>query len=180
MGYKVSTIPTTLLSKKCPEMMSNSVHEHWQFIVTKIVETLSVGFLMNILKNWSLYTFRDNFSDNYKYWLHYIIIHKSSYIIQQYKLYDKCIFLIILKAICLLMRKCSSGVSWNCFSMTKLSVWVGGLVVKMLTCYIEGPGFNPRMENPKFSRDLHQQIPSWMSLGYHIWWSLVPVSMLGN
>ena len=42
---------------------------------------------------------------------------------------------------------------------------LGGLVVKVLTCWAGGPGFDPRAENPKFSMDLHQQNPSWMLFG---------------
>ena len=39
---------------------------------------------------------------------------------------------------------------------------LGGLVVKTLACCAGGPGFDPWVENPKFSKDLHQQNPSWM------------------
>ena len=45
---------------------------------------------------------------------------------------------------------------------------LGGLVVKSQTCCAGGPGFDPRVENSKFSKDLHQQIPSWMSLGWDV------------
>ena len=33
---------------------------------------------------------------------------------------------------------------------------LGGLVVKSLACYAGGPGYDPRVENTQFSKDLHQ------------------------
>ena len=45
---------------------------------------------------------------------------------------------------------------------------LGGLVVKTLACCAGGPGIDPRAGNPKFSRDLHQQNPSWMSFGWDV------------
>ena len=41
---------------------------------------------------------------------------------------------------------------------TLASSWqLSGLVVKVLACCTGGPGFDPWMENPKFSIDIHQQ-----------------------
>ena len=41
---------------------------------------------------------------------------------------------------------------------TLASSWqLSGLVIKVLACCTGGPGFDPWMENPKFSIDIHQQ-----------------------
>ena len=45
---------------------------------------------------------------------------------------------------------------------------LGGLVVKTLACCAGGTGFDPRVENLKFSKDLHQQNPRWMSFGWDV------------
>ena len=42
---------------------------------------------------------------------------------------------------------------------------LGGLVVKTLSCCAVGPSFDPRVKNPKYSTDLHQQNPSWWLFG---------------
>ena len=34
---------------------------------------------------------------------------------------------------------------------------LGSLLVKSIAYYVGGPGFEPRVGNPKFSNDLHQQ-----------------------
>ena len=57
------------------------------------------------------------------------------------------------------------------YGMTSLYTrQLGDLVVKTQACCDGGPGFDPLAENPKFSKDLHQQN----------WLSLVPVSVLGK
>ena len=42
---------------------------------------------------------------------------------------------------------------------------LGGLVVKMLACCTGGHRFDLLVENPKYSKDIHKQNPSWMSFG---------------
>ena len=51
------------------------------------------------------------------------------------------------------------------FGFFETSCHMGGLVVKMLASCAGGPVFDPRVLNPKYSMDLHQQNPSWMSFG---------------
>ena len=38
-----------------------------------------------------------------------------------------------------------------------VTIQLGGLVVKSFACCAGGPGFDPRVGNPKFSNGLHQQ-----------------------
>ena len=48
-------------------------------------------------------------------------------------------------------------------------IWAaGGLVVKTLSCCTGCPRFDSLVENPKFSTDLHQQNPRWMSFRWDI------------
>ena len=56
-----------------------------------------------------------------------------------------------------------------------------GLVVKVLACCAAGPGFDPQVENPKFSKDFHSKIPAECHSDEMLnWRPLVPLSMLGN
>ena len=44
----------------------------------------------------------------------------------------------------------------NAINKNALDRQLGGLVVKTFACRIGGPEFDPMVENPTFSRDLHQ------------------------
>ena len=72
------------------------------------------------------------------------------------------------KILNILFNLISNVLSTNCIIIqSDVTEWqLGELVVlKTLACKAGGLRFDPQMENPKFSMNLHQQNPSWMLFG---------------